>query len=190
MYLPFLALVFYCNDPMIFVLCLGAELAHALLFLPAEHLQQPLVLLAHPLLQVLHRCDQLVQLQGGHSLVRLQVGFAVWGQTDQAGLQGLHLHGRGSADITQHLPCLGCRQRWDRWADYYFLKCVCQLFKGCVDAYFRPRAEWLVTGGALADFIDIPQILEAGLAEVVSAGSGHWVGEHLFTDGALELLFW
>lgn len=190
MYLPLSTLVLYCNGLMIFVLCLGAELAHALLFVPAEHLQQPLVLLAQSVLQVLHRRDQLVQLQGGHSLVRLQVGFTVRGQTDQAGLQGLHLHGRGSTDITQHLPCLGCRQRWDRWTDYYFLECVCQLFKCCVDAYFRPGAEWLFTGGALADFINIPQILDAGLAEVVSAGSGDWVGEHLLTDGALELLFW
>lgn len=111
LYLPLPTLVFYCNGLVFFVLRLGAELAHALLFVPAEHLQQPLVLLTHPVLQVLHRRDQLVELQGGHCLVRLQVGFTVRGQTDQAGLQGLHLHGRRSADITHHLARLGCGQR-------------------------------------------------------------------------------
>ena len=111
MYLPLSTLVLYCNSLVIFVLGLGAELAHTLLFVPAEHLQQPLVLLTHPVLQVLRRLDQLVELQGGNSPVRLQVGLAVRGQTHQTGLEGRHLQRRRGADITHHLTWLGCGQR-------------------------------------------------------------------------------
>lgn len=88
---------------MVFVFRLGAELAHAPLLVPAEHLQQPPVLHAHSVGEVLHRRDQLVKLQGGDSLVRLQVRLAVRGQTDQAGLDGFHLQARGGADITHYL---------------------------------------------------------------------------------------
>lgn len=62
---------------MAFVLRLSAEVAHTLLLIPAEHLQQPLVLLAHPVLEVRHRRDQLVEPQGGDSLVGFQVGLTV-----------------------------------------------------------------------------------------------------------------
>lgn len=50
--------------------------------------------------------------------------------------------------------------------------------------------EGLIADGALADFAAVPRVLETGLAEIVSARSGHRVSEHLLTDGALELLIW
>lgn len=189
-HLPLRALVLYRNNLVISVLSLSAELAHTLLLIPAEHLQQPLVLLTHPVLQVLHRLHELVQLQGDHPLVRLQVGFTVRCQTHQAGFQCFHLQGRGGTDITHHLTRLGWRQRRGRWADYHLFECVCELFESYIYAYFRPWRERPVTRGALADVSAFPLALNAGLAEVVSAGSRHWVCEHLLTDGTVELFFW
>lgn len=176
LYLPLQTLSLYCHSVVIFVLGLDAETTHALLFIPAEHLQQPLVLLTHPVLQVLHRINQLMQLQGGDSLVRLQVSITVWGQTHQAGLLGPHLQGCGGTDITHHLTRSGCVQRQSGWAGCHLPKCVRQLFESCVDAYFRPALEWSVTAGAPTNVATVPHILYAGLAEVVSAGSGYWIG--------------
>lgn len=76
-YLPAPALIRYGDCLMVFVLRLGAELAHTPLLIPAEHLQQSLMLLAHSFGKVVHRSNQPVKLQGGDSLMRLQVGFAV-----------------------------------------------------------------------------------------------------------------
>ncbi len=43
---------------------------------------------------------------------------------------------------------------------------------------------------ALTDLTAAPHTLDADQAEVVSAGSGDRLAEHLLTDGALELFFW
>lgn len=175
---------------MFFVLRLGAKLANTFVVVPAEHLEQPLVLLAHPLLQVLHWHHQLVEHQGGNSLVRLQVDFTVRRQTDQTGHVGLHLHGRCSTHIAQHIAHICCRQRRHWRAHYYLLESVCEFFEGGVDAYFRLVVKLFVAGGAPANFIAVPQTLDANLAEVVAARNGDWVGEDLLTDGAMELLLW
>lgn len=174
---------------MVFVFRLGAKLAHAPLLVPAEHLQQPLVLLAHSVGKVLHRSDHLVKLQGGDSLVRLQVGFAVRGQADQAGLDGFHLQGCGSTDVAHHLTWLGHRQRRSRGTDYHVPERLSQLLEGCVDAHLRSAAEGFPTGGALTDLAAVPHFLDARLAEVMTTWSGDRVGEHLLADGALELFF-
>lgn len=187
--LSVVALLLCCDGLVSFVLGLSAELAHALLLVPAEHFQQPLVLLTHPVLQVRHRLHQLVELQGGDRLMRLQVALAVRGQTHQAGLQSLHLQGRGRAHVTHHLARLGGGQRRGRGTRYDVPKRVRQLFEGDVDAHIRPGREGFAAGGALAHLAAVPHTLEAGLAEVVSAGSGDRVGKHLLTDGALELFF-
>lgn len=175
---------------MFLVLRLGAELANTSLVVPAEHLQQPLMLLAHALLQVLHRHHQLVEHQGGNSPMRLQVRFAVRCQTDQTGLVGLDLHGRCSAHIAQHISHICGRQRRSRRAHYDLLERVCELFESCVDAYFRLVVKLFVAGGAPANFVAVPKTLDASLAEVVAARNGDWVGEDLLTDGAMKLLFW
>lgn len=173
-----------------FVLRLGAELANASLVVPAEHLQQPLVLLAHPVLQVLHRRHQLVEHQGGDSVVGLQVRLAVRCQTDQTGLVSLHLHGRCRAHVTQHVSRVGGGQRRGGRAHYDLLERVGQLFEGRVDADLRRAAKLFVAGGTPADVTAVPQTLDASLAEVVAARCGDWVGEDLLADGAEELLFW
>lgn len=118
------------------------------------------------------------------------MGFTVRCQTDQTGLVGLHLHGCCSAHIAQHISHICGRQRRSRRAHYYLLERVCELFEGCVDAYFRLVAKLFIAGGALANFTAVPQTLDASLAEVVAARDGDWVGEDLLTDGAMKLLFW
>lgn len=85
-----------------FVFCLTAQQTDAHLLVPAEKLQDPLVLLAHPLLQVVHRVDQLVSHQGGNPLVGLQVGFTVRRQTHQTRHEGLELE--ICANVTFDLP--------------------------------------------------------------------------------------
>lgn len=172
---------------MVFVFRLGAELAHTTLLVPAKHLQQPLVLLAHSVGEVLHRSDQLVKLQSGNSLVRLQVGLAVRGQTDQAGLDGFHLQGRGGADVTHHLAWLGRRRRRSRGTDHQVPERLHQLLEGRVDADLRSAPEGSPAGGALTDFTAVPHFLDAGLTEVMATWSGDRVGQHLLADGALEL---
>lgn len=172
---------------MVFVVRLGAELAHAPLLVPAEHLQQPLVPLAHSVGEVLHRSDQLVKVQGGDSLVRLQVGSAVRGQTGQAGLDGFHLQGRGGTDVTQHRARLSHGQRRSRGTDHQVPERLRQLLEGRVDARLRSAPEGSPAGGALTDLAAVPHLSDAGLAEVMATWSGDRVGQHLLADGALEL---
>lgn len=71
---------------------LSTDLTQTRLVVLTEHVPEPLMLLTHPVLQVLHRADQLVDLQHSNSLMRLQVNLTVRGQTHQAGFQGLELH--------------------------------------------------------------------------------------------------
>lgn len=188
LYLPARALVLHGDQMVVFVLRLGAELAHAPLLVPAEHLQQPLVLLAHPLGEVLHRRDQLVKLQGGHVPVRLQVSSAVRGQADQAGLEGFHPQGGGGADVTHHLARLGRGCSRSLGTAHQVPEGLRQLLEGRVDADLRPAAEGSPAGGALTDLAAVPRLLDAGLAEVMAARSGDRVYQHLPAEGALELL--
>lgn len=83
---------------------LGAELTDIHLVGLTERLQELLVLLTHPVFQVLHRVNQFVDLQRSNSLVRLQVRLAVRGQTHQAGLEGLDRP--SGTDIAGHLTRL------------------------------------------------------------------------------------
>jgi len=189
-HLPLPALVLHADRPVTSVPRLGAEAAHGLLLVAAEHLQQPVVLPAQPGLQVGGRLDQPVDHQGGDPPVGLQVGLAVRRQAHQAGLQGPDPRGGGSggAHVARRLarfgrPCRRCRRHPP--------KRVRQLLEGGVDAHFRTGVERLVAGGAAAGLGAAgPRRLEAGPAEVVTAGRGDRVGEHLAAHGALELLLW
>ena len=58
-----------------------------------------------------------------------------------------------------------------------------------VDADIRPLVERLLTHGTLVQGAGLPVSQDAALAEVVSAGDGHGVGEDVETDGAVHLLF-
>lgn len=76
----------YRNHLVILMFTFTAQEADTYLIISAEQLQQPLVLLTDPLLQVLNRLHQLVPHQRGNPLVWLQVVFTVRGQTHQARL--------------------------------------------------------------------------------------------------------
>lgn len=80
------ALLFHRDGVVGAVVGFGAQHTDTPLVGSAEQLQQPVVLLAHPVLQHGHRLDQLVNPQGGDSQVGLQVGPAEGGEAHEAGL--------------------------------------------------------------------------------------------------------
>ena len=159
---------------MLFVFCLTTHLTQKLLVSLTEHLQEPLVIHADPFLQVLHWVDQLVDLQTGHSLVRLQVGLTVGGQTHQTGLQSPELP--PNADITRHLP-----RPDDRLivTDVHHLKNTYNVSERCVDTKHRSYRKCLLAQGTLAIITAVPVLLNTTLTVVVSTGCGHWVSEEL-----------
>lgn len=187
--LPDPALVLYGDRLMVSVFRLGAELAHAPLLVPAEHLQQPPVLLAYSVGEVPDRGDHLVKPQAGDPLVRLQVCFAVRGHAHQAGLEGFHLQGSGSTDVAHHLARRGRRRRRGPRRGDHVPEDLGQLLEGGVDAQLRPDAVGPPAGGADAGLAAVPRCLDAGLAEVMAARSGDGVDERLLADGAVELFF-
>lgn len=129
----------------VFVVGLTAQQTDAHLFISAIKLQKPLMLLTDPLLQVIHWVDELVPRQGGNSLVRLQVVFAVRRQTHEAGLQGLELH--FCAHITRHLPwCINAF----RCRDFPLLYLDGNLLDDRVCGDLRPHVESFITHGAVA----------------------------------------
>ncbi len=69
------------------------------------------------------------------------------------------------------------------------LELLCDFPQDRVDAYIRPFVERLLTHRTLVQRAGFPVSQDAALAEVVSAGDGHGVGEDVETDGAVHLLF-
>ena len=59
----------------------------------------------------------------------------------------------------------------------------------CFDREIRSHLKSLCTQGTPAEEPAVPVASDAGLAEVVSAESRHWMNEYIQTDGTPELLF-
>lgn len=160
------------------VVVFGAQHTNAPLVTPAEQLQEPLVLLAHPLFQHGHRLDQLVGLQGGDSQVWLQVAPAERGQTREARLQSRTLlpHTHVTTDGVSRRAVLPPGS--DPLRDFFGERVFAQLWANVV----HPVAFGTADGTAV-----LPVGCDAGEAEAVPAGDGDRLGENILTDAALEL---
>lgn len=177
-HLPVVALSLHRDDVVGAVVGFGAQHTNAPLVAPAEELQEPLVLLAHPLLQHGHRLRQPVGLQGGDSQVRLQVAPAERGEAHEAGPQSLTLppHTHVTTDgIPRHAVSPSGS---DLLRDLFSEGVLAQLGADAV----RPVAFGTADGDAV-----LPVGRDAGEAEAVPAGDGGGLGEDVPTDAALEL---
>lgn len=168
---------------MIFVICLFAQQTDAHLLVPAEKVQDPLMPLADSLLQVLHRVDQLVSHQGGNSLVRFQVGFAIRRHTHQARLHGFEL--KFCAHVALHLPRRISAFSYLHFSLLYLHRNLCNDHV-CGDLW--PPVESFITRRAVEQLTVVPALAEAGLAEVVTTRCGDRVTEDVQTDRTLEMI--
>lgn len=172
------ALSFHRHGVVVAVVGFGAQHTDTPLVSPAEQLQEPLVLLAHPVLQHGHRLNQLVNLQGGDSQVRLQVGSAEGGQTHEAGLQSLTVlpHAHVTTNGPSHHAILpsGSYLLGDFFGEGVFAQLGANLV--------HPETFGTADGEAV-----LPVGCDAREAEAVPAGDGDRLGENILTDAALEL---
>lgn len=174
------------NHVVILMFAFTAQQADAHPIVSAKQLQQPLVLLADPLLQVLHWVHQLVPHQRGNPLVGLQVDYTVRGQTHQAGLHGPQLF--FDAHVTHHHPA-GCTDASTCW-DFSPLYLDRNLLHGRVGGDLRPDEESLIAHWAVAELTLVPVIGQATPAEVVTTWRGDWVSEDIPADGTLKIIPW
>lgn len=163
------------------MLALRAQHAHAAAVGPAVQLQEPLVLFADPLLQHGHRWDQLVDPQGGHPQVWLQVTLAIGGQARQAGFHSLGPLSRA------HVAIYEAFGRWGGAPGPPQADLLTHFLSEGVLAKLRASVKDGPTlGAAEAGALPVPR--DAGEAEAVAAGDGDGLAEDILTDQTAELL--
>lgn len=73
--------------------------------------------------------------------------------------------------------------------DSHFLELLCNLTQHCIDANVRLLEKDFLAHGAHEEGTGLPVVTNAGHAEVVATGDGHWIGEYIQADGTMDLLF-
>lgn len=160
------------------------------------HLQQLVVSGTDRVLEPLVSRHQSVLLESGRLVVRLDVDFAVGGQTNQAGLDSFVLSAR--ADVALHVVGVGYTSSLLRGhrgvvvrLESRLLELLHHVSQHGVPGERRPRAEALSALRADEDpeeVVLVPVVLDTVRAVAVSARDGHRVLQHVQTYGAVELV--
>lgn len=183
-HLLLLTLTLHWDGVVTAVVALGAQHTHTPLVAPAIQLQEPTVPFTHPVLQHCDRFNELVSLQGGNSQVRLQVTLTIWGQTHEAGLQGLCLFPDTRITIYAF---------FHDWHDAILpsYSDLLRHFLGkIVLTKLRTALEGRLTFGTADGNAFTPVWCDAREAEAVTTGDGDGLGENIQTDATLELHIW
>lgn len=167
------------------------QVADALSVGAAKHLQQLVVLPADGLLQSPGGRHQLMCLEGGGLVVRLDVDLAVGGQAHQTRLHSLVLH--ASADVALHVVRFGRTVvRWRRGlVETGGSKFLHHVGQHGVSGEQRPRTKVLPalgTGEDPQEVVLVPVVLDTVGAIAVSARDRYRVFQDLQTYRAVELV--
>ncbi len=162
---------------MVLVISISAGQTDNSLIISTEQLQRSLMFLTYIVLQITHRIHQFVFLQTCHSQMRLQVSFTVRALTHQTRLQGFQLS--FLTEITQNFSC---------FLRTFLFTVTYELSECGINLEIRSVLECFVTAWTAAGLAVVPALIQTGLAEVVSTWSRDWIGEHVQTYRAPNLL--
>lgn len=116
--------------------------------------------------------------------MRLQMSLTVRSQAHKAGLHSLQF------GFTAHITGNFSRLHGSAADVVLFSEPSDQTFDKGVDPQLRSGGKMLFTYGTVAEKITVPVFADAAFTEVVSAWCADWIGEHIQTDGALELILY